>query len=159
MPATHPYFRAVLPDAERATIVDTLRAAIPGVKAIYLFGSRAGAGEYAVADSDYDIGFYAGHLPTLGEVERFALAGRLAGELRAASVDLVDAGTVPDHFLRTQVIDGDRLWCDQTPEVATWEAKSLTMANDFYLSTRELREYDLRVIRDRHAARNRRPQE
>ena len=148
----------MLAPAQRDTIIATLCEAIPQIKAIYLFGSRAGTGEHAIPESDYDIGFYASHLPSISPYETLLLASNLAAKLHAPSVDLIDAGAVPDHYLQTQVIDGDRIWCDGTPEVLLWEAKALTMANDFFLSNEELRQHDLRVIRERHAARNHPPQ-
>jgi len=90
----------------RADIVDAITAALPGVEAVYLFGSTDTADERA--DSDVDLAFLS-HQP-VAAMQRWEFAQRLAGRL-GRDVDLVDlsgASTV----LRAQVVaQGRRLFC------------------------------------------------
>jgi uncharacterized protein len=73
-----------MPVMER-TVVERIRAAVPEVEAIYLFGSRA-RGQQS-KDSDVDIALLAAS--PLEPAFRFDLQESLAAELHV-SVDLVD---------------------------------------------------------------------
>jgi uncharacterized protein len=92
------------------TVVERIRAAVPEVEAIYLFGSRA-RGQQS-KDSDVDIALLAAS--PLEPVFRFDLQESLAAELHVsvALVDLRAASTV----LRVQIIDGGRLLYEREPQ-------------------------------------------
>lgn len=81
-----------------AQIAAFLRDAIPGLIAVYRFGSTAGG--QARADSDVDIAFLAA--APVDAVERFAVQERLAAQL-GGDVDLVDLGRA-STVMRMQVV-------------------------------------------------------
>jgi predicted nucleotidyltransferase len=90
---------------DTADILDTIKRALPDVRAIYLFGSRA-EGE-ARSESDIDIAV----LPRspLSELERYDLAQALAARLNR-DVDLLDLESA-STVVRMQVIArGERLY-------------------------------------------------
>lgn len=95
--------------AQEKAVADLLRAHVPGLQAVYLFGSMAR--EETREASDMDLAFLAPE--PLGAVQRFDLA-QLVAEIVNRPVDLVDlreASTV----LRTQVLEqGRRFVCDDT---------------------------------------------
>jgi uncharacterized protein len=85
------------------TAIEHLRGHVPGLMAVYLFGSAASGGQHAGSDIDLAV---LGASP-LDPVARFELAGNLAALLRR-DVDLVDllaASTV----LRAQIVVHGRL--------------------------------------------------
>ena len=91
-----------LTDLDRA-LVRTLRAALPDVRAVYLYGSRAGG--YARDGSDVDVAVLPAE-PLTPDV-RWDLAARLADVLRA-DVDLLDLRT-STAVMRYEVITTGRL--------------------------------------------------
>jgi len=123
-------------------VLKTIKAVVPAVKALYLFGSRAGGAEYATKHSDFDLAFYASHKPSLNGMELFNLRNQLANILNVDSVDLVDVGASDDHVLQQNIIDGTLIWFKQgyREQLLEWEAKRLTMANDWWEGEKELRE-------------------
>lgn len=123
-----------------------LRAAVPGLSAVYLFGSRVAGQEHRVhPGSDYDVAFRQNRARGQGEparlepMDRFALAARLAAEAGVGAVDLVDVGRPGLHELKLAVLDGELLWAADPDEALGWAAKTATMANDWLLGERELR--------------------
>ncbi len=104
-----------------AAAVSTIRAAIPGAIAVYLFGSRA-RGDAGRA-SDVDLAVLA---PTpLDAVGRFELQERIAAELHA-SVDLVDLRSA-SAVLRAQVLEhGELLYEGDPRERARFEVAALS---------------------------------
>lgn len=104
-----------------AAAVEAIRAGVPDVEAIYLFGSRA-TGEAGPA-SDADLAVLAA--APLDEVARWNLASRLAGILRL-EVDLVDLRRC-SAVMRVQVLGRGRLLLDLAPAVrAGFEAFALS---------------------------------
>lgn len=134
------------PADPRATIVALLRAAIPELWAVYLYGSRA---YDAAPDSDYDVAFHAAGREPLGGRARFDLANDLASALLVDAVDLVDLRAHLGHVLRMNAIDGERLWAADPGAATAQEAKWATMAADFRLGERELREAQIAELRGR----------
>lgn len=135
-------------EQQRAAIVRILREAIPGLRGVYLFGSRAGTGEHAHAQSDYDIAVDGERGSQLTGLARLRVINALADALAVDRVDLVDlnASTI-GHLLRMWAIDGDRLYASDPAASLEREAKWATMAADFAVSERELREAQLTRIR------------
>lgn len=96
-------------------IIQMLSGAIPGLKGIYLFGSRANGSERA--DSDYDFAFLApGH--TLSGYALLQLRLNMS-TLLDADVDLIDlqqASTVLQFQIVTKghrFFSSDNLYCDE----------------------------------------------
>jgi predicted nucleotidyltransferase len=96
-------FRPGLPQAE---MIDMIRNRLPGIVAIYLFGSRAA--EAAGTESDLDLAVLAED--PLSAVEVWELAQQLAIST-GCDVDLVDLRTA-STVMRMQVIaHGQRIFC------------------------------------------------
>jgi len=134
----------------QAVIVSTLVQRIDGLKAVYIFGSRAEKDDKNVRkDSDYDIAFLASHKPTFSSYEKFLLQGQLAEKLKTEWVDLVDIGAIKDHTLRLNVIKGKRIFCQDEDAVIEWEAKSITMAQDWFWKSKPFRDAEMSDIRKR----------
>jgi|WetSurMetagenome_2_1015567.scaffolds.fasta_scaffold975254_1 uncharacterized protein len=110
-------FMFALADSLVATVSDRL----PGLAAVYLFGSQAR--QDAGPDSDIDLAVLT--LDNLGQVERWKLQEDLAAQVHR-NVDLVDlrhASTV----MRVQVLRDGRLLADVRPSVrANFEASALS---------------------------------
>lgn len=89
-------------------LVDLLKAQLPALMAVYVFGSRfREQGRHARPDSDLDLAVLVeGHADP---VALFELSGRLS-DLAGCPVDLLDlraASTVMQHQI---LIEGQRLW-------------------------------------------------
>jgi predicted nucleotidyltransferase len=101
-------------------IVDFLRKRLPGVMAVYAFGSRIQGA--ASADSDLDLAvLVAGYAEP---VRLFDVAGELSDRV-GCGVDLVDlraASTVMQHQILTR---GERWWA-RDPDAALFEAAALS---------------------------------
>ena len=101
-------------DSNVNLITDVIKGGIPGLKGIYLFGSRAE--NTAKADSDYDLAFLAPGHP-LDDQALYQLRLRLASRLDA-DVDLIDleqASTVLQFQIVAKgirVFSDDDLFCD-----------------------------------------------
>ena len=96
-----------LPDL--APLLDVLRASVPGLAAVYLFGSHAAGA--ATPASDLDLAVLAAR--PLGDLPRFDVQERLATRL-GRDVDLVDlraASTV----MQAQVVATGRVLLDADP--------------------------------------------
>ncbi|MFB3133554.1 MAG: nucleotidyltransferase domain-containing protein [Rhodothermales bacterium] len=108
-----------------ASIVETLRAAVPGLIAIYLFGSAARGQRRQ--ESDVDVAVLATH--PLAPETRWTLQERLADQLHS-DVDLVDlraASTV----MRAQVLASDRVLYEADTNVRQrFEMHALSMYAD-----------------------------
>lgn len=89
--------------------VEAIRAALPGVQAIYLFGSRAKG--VAGPTSDTDLAVLAGE--PIEEFTLFSVASRLS-ELLRTEVDLVDLRR-SSAVMRVQVLGSSRLLLDTAP--------------------------------------------
>jgi predicted nucleotidyltransferase len=104
-----------------AAVVQMVCDAVPRVRAIYLFGSRAGGASHR--QSDYDFAVLAD--APIDAVYRWELAGRLADLVRA-EVDLVDlfsASTV----MRVQVVSSGQVIYDADPTARSlFEAMALS---------------------------------
>ena len=85
---------------------DTIRATVPGVQAIYIFGSRA-RGD-AGPESDLDVAVLASR--PLDPLVRWELQERLASALHTA-VDLVDLRSA-SSVMRVTVLADAQLVCD-----------------------------------------------
>ena len=97
-----------------------IREAVPDVRAIYLFGSRA-RGDAGSA-SDVDLALLAPK--PLGSLARFELQERIAAALRV-DVDLVDLSSA-STVLRVQVVDSGRVLFERdAPEREEFEARAL----------------------------------
>ena len=134
--------------AARAAVVEFLRKQLPDVRAIYLFGSRAKGNELQVhPESDYDIAFRQNPGQVTSGYERLHLAAKLAQFAGIGTVDLVDISKAGQHELKLSVLDGELLWAADYDESDEWMAKTATMANDWLLSERELRQQKIAQLR------------
>ena len=112
---------AALTPAALTPAIDLLRAALPSVEAVYLFGSRAAG--LATATSDFDLAIL--NPSPLDPVARFELASRLA-EVLHAEVDLVDLRRA-SAVMRVQVLGNSRLLFDGDSSArAVFEAFALS---------------------------------
>lgn len=92
-------------------VIKILQKEIPGLSAVYLFGSRSEG--QARPDSDTDIAYLSAG-PEMTSVDRFFLAQQLADILNT-DVDLVDLRTA-STILRFEIVGkGKRIFClDET---------------------------------------------
>ncbi|WP_150303270.1 type VII toxin-antitoxin system MntA family adenylyltransferase antitoxin [Pseudomonas saliphila] len=105
-------------------VLEELHAALPGLSAVYLFGSQA-TGD-ARPDSDMDLAVLADTMP--GPVALWDLSSRLAG-IVGCPVDLVDlraASTVMQYQIITS---GRRVWARDS-EAALYESFILSEKTD-----------------------------
>jgi predicted nucleotidyltransferase len=105
-PQTKPDFKALL--APNGPLVRDILAAIPGVLAIYAFGSRIEGEAHAESDLDLAV-LVAGYADPL---KLWMLSGDLAGKT-GCDVDLLDmraASTIMQHQV---LMTGRRLWARQ----------------------------------------------
>lgn len=113
-------------DSDRSSAVtarlrDAVRAELPDVRAIYLFGSCAVQTERP--DSDLDLAVLLPH--GAGIPDRLGIVSRLS-EIAGREVDLVDLRDVGD-ILRFQVITrGKPLFKANLAEMLAWEGESMT---------------------------------
>ena len=135
----------------RNAVVKIIAAEVANLKAVYLFGSRSDDAKYVTKSSDYDLAYFASHKLSLGSSELLNLRIKLANFLDVDSVDLIDAGATDDHVLQQNIIDGKRLWVKKGFEdaVLEWEAKRLTIANDWWEGERDLREAYIERLKKR----------
>jgi predicted nucleotidyltransferase len=97
-------------------IVQTLKNAIPDLRTVYLFGSRAHGA--AGVESDWDIAFLASR--PLPDIERYDLAQTLAAQINR-DVDLLDLATA-NAVMRMQAIGRGRcLYRLDDPEIDAFE--------------------------------------
>lgn len=102
-------------------LVTLIKQHCPGVKLIYLFGSRA-KGEHSTA-SDWDIAVLPEH--KLMPIERWQISQALANHLHAEVdfIDLLDTTTV----LQMQVIANGTLLFDKNQDAALFEMQVYSM--------------------------------
>jgi len=132
----------------RVGAVDYLQTRLPELRAVYLFGSRARGNESQLhPGSDYDFAFRQNPTARLSNLERFDLAVDLSIAIECGPLDLIDLTPPGEHELKLQVIDGDLLWTQDAQENLAWEIKATTMAFDFRISERPLREAKLATFR------------
>lgn len=144
------YLSRVISIEQRKIIVDFLKEKVEGLRAVYLYGSRAkDHNKYVRKDSDYDIAFLASHEPSFSGYDKFLLQGELAELLKTEWVDIVDIGSIKDHTLRLNVINGKRLYSDDEAYVIEWEAKSITMAQDWFWRSKPFHDAEISDIRQR----------
>lgn len=104
------------PEVDTRELVEMLRARLPGLLAIYAFGSY-GTGARS-RDSDLDLAIYAG--APLPSYEVWRASVELA-ELAGRDVDLVDLGAATTVMRARVISTGERLWCARRPECETFE--------------------------------------
>ena len=108
-------------EAEFERAVALLRQRLPGLRAVYLFGSVATGEERPESDVDLAV------LPAapLTSIDRFELASELA-EVLGRQVDLVDLGHA-DTVLLVQVIgNGRRLFASGGAALEEFESRALS---------------------------------
>jgi predicted nucleotidyltransferase len=126
-------------DARERVIVDDIRAAVPDVIAVYLFGSSAQGSAHSGSDTDIAV-LVPQALPP--EV-RFDLQERLAARI-GGDVDLVDLGSA-SPVMAVQVLGGGRLLHDgDTSARGLFEDRALSA----YARLNEERRGILQRIRD-----------
>jgi predicted nucleotidyltransferase len=124
-------------------IIETLRDAISGLLAIYLFGSRAQGRESL--SSDTDIAFLrAWGQPAPTPLERWELQEKLASVLNV-DVDLLDLSAA-STVMRFEVLSKDqRIFCAEEEECAVFEM----LTYSFYQKLEEERKLILQDIAKR----------
>jgi Predicted nucleotidyltransferases len=88
---------------DTAAILEIVRATLPDLEFLYLFGSQASGDTHE--QSDVDLAYRAG--TRLDAVARFQLQERIAARIHR-DVDLVDLATA-STVMRVQVIDGGKV--------------------------------------------------
>lgn len=104
-----------------ALAIDELRAALPDLRAVYLFGSAAA--DVLREDSDIDLAVLAGRPMTLRD--RLELGARCALRLYR-EVDLVDLFNATPVLLRQVLESGRLVYARSEPEVAQFETTALS---------------------------------
>lgn len=121
-------------------LVNTIVKMIPGVQAVYLFGSFASASEQK--SSDIDIAFL--NEKKLSNVDVYRYAQELAVVFNR-DVDLLDLSSA-STVMRMQVVSkGRRLYCYDDYKINTFEM----MVYSMYLRFQEERKDILKTIKDR----------
>ena len=112
------------PDDAVARLVAGLRAALPGLLAVYHFGSTRDGAPAAGADADIDLAVLAPE--PLDAVRLWDLAQRLAAEVGrdVALIDLRGASTVFRHEILTT---GERVWCADPVACDRFETAMISM--------------------------------
>ncbi len=108
---------------ETKIIVDYLLQMLPGVQAIYLFGSRAT--DEARPDSDFDIAFL-NPQPVSDFFQKHEMMFGLAKKLGAEKVDLVDLKTADDVLRFEVVARGKCLFAANKTQVAFFEMQVIS---------------------------------
>lgn len=119
-------------------LIRHLVAKLPGLIAIYLFGS-ASRGELR-PDSDIDIGFLCDPSQAkLGEFELWELRAELEG-IAHRDVDVIDC-SLADPVLRAEImLHGDRVFSSNDTKALEAEILSQRLREDFGISMRPLLE-------------------
>ena len=133
-------------------IVDTLKARVPGLRAVYVFGSQViDGGRYATEESDFDIAYFARFEPSLLGWDKLSLQSDLALALGVEWVDLIDLGIESDYVLFENVMSGQRLWVGDLDAVESWELGRAALAREWHFRNREMWAEELADIRRRVA--------
>ena len=123
-------------------IVATLRGRVPGLVAVYRFGSSGTEAERT--SSDLDLAVLTD--PPLGAADRTRLRWEIAETVAALvgrDVDLVDLGSASSVLRARIVVTGTRLWCGDTALAERFE--------DYVLSSyARLNEERAGILRDIH---------
>lgn len=106
--------------ADLAAAVTLIRETIPDVRAIYVFGSRAGGGHRT--GSDLDLALLGA--TRLATEDRWALQEALARRLEV-NVDLIDLRAVPTVMQKQVVATGRTVFCSDDSERRTFEGQVL----------------------------------
>jgi len=114
------------------TLVKDLRAAIPDLEAVYLFGSEAQG--LAGPDSDIDIAVLAAG--RLEPARLWDLGSRMAERL-GREVDLVDLGSASTVFQHQVIHGGQCLW-SRGPSADTFESRILRQYWDLEISRKPI---------------------
>ena len=125
-------YHGSMTEVDLQRITSEIKAAIPDVRLVYLFGSEARG--YAVADSDIDIAFWA--IKPIDSVKRWNLEQDIASIFNR-DVDLVDLAAVGD-LLRKEVIEhGIRLFGDPD-EAMLFEIRVIKDYQDYKLRVKDI---------------------
>jgi len=103
-----------------STLVDTLVAALPGLQAVYLFGSHAQG--TATETSDLDLAVLVDG--AVDAVELWRLAGNLA-EINGTEVDLIDLRSASTVMQYQIITTGNRCWAKE-PAASLFETHVLS---------------------------------
>ena len=123
-------------------IKDTLLKSWPGLKAIYLYGSRVAGG--ARPDSDWDVAFLVDHQTKIDPVERWSIQEKLA-KMLGDNVDLLDLRSASTVMQFEVITSGKRIYCRDENYCAEFEM--LTFSSYQWLN--EMRKFILEDIRKR----------
>lgn len=118
-----------LNNKDKQHIVDILKSNIPGLQAVYLFGSYSDG--TATVKSDIDIAYLTSK--TLSSIERWNISQKLAS-IFSSDVDLVELTTTNTIFRYQILSTGERIYGDGY-DVESFE----TLAYSFYLRFQEER--------------------
>ncbi len=128
--------------ASEDRIVATLRERVPGLVAVYRFGSSGTAAERA--SSDLDLAVFTD--PPLASHDRTRLRWQVAEAVAALvgrDVDLVDLGSASNVLRARIVTSGTRLWCGDVTAAERFEDYALS-------SYARLNEERAGILRDIH---------
>jgi predicted nucleotidyltransferase len=122
-----------LTDAELRERLRRSAGGVPGLRALFLFGSRA-RGD-ASADADVDLGALFAHRPNLSEL---VLATATFEESSGRRVDLIDLAAC-SAFLALDAIRGERVFVSDDEACGEFELHVLRRAGDLEFFERERR--------------------
>lgn len=126
---------------DEQTIMTAVREALPGLRALYLFGSQAKGESRPGSDIDIAVMTY----PPLAPMQRLDLAAEL-GVRMGCDVDVIDLATA-STVLRSQVVStGRRLYCT-TQDLADIESFETFVYSDYA----RLNEERAGILKDIHA--------
>ena len=111
--------------ADPGPAVAVLRERVPGLLAVYRFGSAGTAFERR--DSDLDLAVLTS--PPLGEAARCTLRWETAeavARVAGCDVDLLDLGSASTVFRARIVVEGTRLWCADRPFAERFEDAAMS---------------------------------
>ena len=131
-------------EAASDRILATLRERVPGLVAVYRFGSSGT--DYERADSDLDLAVLTA--PPLDDAARRELRWQTAEAVAALArrdVDLLDLGSASSVFRARIVTEGERIWCGDRATAERFEDHALSA----YARLNEERAGILRDIHER----------
>jgi predicted nucleotidyltransferase len=130
-----------------ATIASAVRASVPGVVSVYLFGSAAEARTHR--DSDVDVAILMSHDLAPRAADRFEARLAAVTRLRAAlgrDADVVMLNDAPPQLARRILTDGQRVLIEHADKDSAFRRVVLSRAADLEPFLRRMRRIKLAAL-------------